>query len=267
MSQPLPPDFNPFQEDEMPEAPAPVRRVKPGARTFLITLGVLFALAFVLYAGVFRVRRVAVVGNEHVSWDEVVEAAGLKNGVSYFAIDPEKIAAGIQQNRYLICEKVEASFPNAIAIYLRERKGCANVRVMGVTYLMDEEGMVLERDENGSLFDGIPVVTGLQAREVRVGRIVSCSNASQKSVYTDLMRELALQGFSGEVSELNLSNPDSLYLITRNGYTVHLGNAEDLRAKIGTVRGVIAKLQEMGKSGGVLEASVPEVVTYMDSDM
>ena len=267
MSQPLPPDFDLFEQEETPAPPMPARRMKPGAKTFLITFGLLFALAFVLYAGVFRVRKIAVIGNQTVSWNEVVEAAGLKNGISYFAIDPEKIAAGIEQNRYLVCEKIEASFPNALAIYLRERRGCANVRVMGVTYLMDAEGMVLERNENGGLFDGIPVVTGLQAREVRVGRIVSSSNASQIDVYRNLMEELALQGFSGEVSELNLSNPENLYLITRNGYTVHLGDRENLRAKIGTVRGVIAKLLEMGKSGGVLEASVPEVVTYMDSEM
>ena len=66
---------------------------------------------------------------------------------------------------------------------------------------------------------------------------------------------------------MNLADPDSLYLVTRSGYTVHLGDDTQLRAKIGTVRAVIAKLQEMGKYGGVIEASVPAVATYTPMDL
>lgn len=266
MSQPLPPDFYPFQEEEEPYTPPVKRKMKPGAKTFLLTLLLLFALAVILYAGVFRIRKIAVVGNETVSWNEVVEAAGLENGISYFAVNPEKIRQAIEMNRYLVCEKIELFFPNAMTLYLRERKPCANVQVMGISYLMDEDGMALEREDNG-IDESKPVVTGLQTREIRIGKTLVPASAEQMNIYTELITELQLQQFLGEVSELNLSNQESLYLITCDGYTVRLGDAEDLRAKIGTVRGVISKLREMGKHGGMIEASIPEVATYTPMEM
>ena len=55
-------------------------------------------------------------------------------------------------------------------------------------------------------------------------------------------------------------------MLTGNGYTVHLGNTENLRAKIGTVRAVEEELQRMGHKDGVIEASVPAVATYTPVD-
>ena len=61
---------------------------------------------------------------------------------------------------------------------------------------------------------------------------------------------------------MNVTNPESLYLVTRDGYTAHLGDLSELRAKIGTVRAVVYRLREMGQVGGRLEASIPGEVIY-----
>ena len=266
MSQQLPQDFSfpdPRQEPERSGQP----RMKPGARTAMWTFLLLTAVAAILYAGVFRIRRIAVIGNSRVTWNEVVEAAGLENGISYFAVNEEQIRANVERNRYLILEKLEKEFPSGLTLYVRERTVCANVKVMGVAYLLDEEGVVLERPADNQLMDNVPVITGLQAREVRLGKVIVPNTARQLAAYTGLVGELIRQGYLGEVSELNLADPDSLYMITRNGYTVHLGNDEELRAKIGTVRGVVAKLLQMQKTGGVIEASTPAVATYTPAEL
>ena len=91
--------------------------------------------------------------------------------------------------------------------------------------------------------------------------------AAQLSAYQALIDELYQQNFQNQVAELNLSDPDSLYLVTMDGYTVHLGDTQELRAKIGTVRGVVAKLRDMQRYGGVIEASVPAVATYTPAEM
>ena len=262
MSQPLPPDFAPFQESP---APAPPRK-RTGLITVLLTLVVLLAVAILLNASVLRISSVAVVGNSLVSAEEVVSAAGLK-GKTYFSLNEAEIAQGINAHRYLIYAGTEKRFPDTVILYVSERIPAANVQVMGTYYLIDAEGMVLERQgEKKSLPDyALPVVTGIQVKDIRVGHLMTAGSVDQMDTYLQVMKELTLQGFAGQVSELNLSDLDRLYLVTRDGCIVYLGAPSDLRAKIGTVRAVTAKLEEMGLSGGSLEASIPGEATYTPS--
>ena len=265
MAQMYPPENMIWKENMPQQAPPPRKRA--GVRTVILTLVLVCAVAVLLNESILKIRHIAVVGNKEISWDEVVSAAGLDKSISYFALNEEKIAAGINANRYLIFEKMEKSFPGSVVIYVKERVAQANVQVMGVTYQLDDKGMVLERI-GATLPQGELVnVTGFQAKEVRVGHIIVPGTAEQMDAYELLMEEIFLQGFSDQVSELNLSNPDSLYLITTDGYTAHLGDMTEMRAKIGTVRAVVAKLREMGKEGGVIEASVPAVATYTPSEL
>ena len=44
-----------------------------------------------------------------------------------------------------VFEKLEKDFPGGLTLHIRERIPAANVQVMGVMYLLDAEGMVLER--------------------------------------------------------------------------------------------------------------------------
>lgn len=260
MSQRLPHGFF-IPDPEQGSAPRNVRR-RPGIRTVLWTLLLLIAVAVILYAGVFRIRTVTVVGNRRFSWGDVVKAAGLEGGVSYFAVNEDKIKTALETNSYLAYEGLEKSFPSSLTLYVRERTARANMKSMGVIYLIDETGRVLERMPNNQLREDLPIVTGLQPIEATPGRDLVPRTADQLTYYTELMQEMVLQGYWGEVSELILTDPDSLCLITRNGYTIRLGDHENLRAKLGTVRGVTAKLAEMGEYGGVIEASTPEVAVY-----
>lgn len=261
--------YDPFapMQDEPPTYSPPPKRRRSGVLTAVLALAVMLAAGILVNESALRIRTVNVVGNQRVSWEEVVSAAGLRGSVSYLALNEKKIAEGIGQNRYLVYEGMEKRFPSTVTLFVRERTARANLQVMGVNYQMDEEGMILERMSGVQPANDLINVTGLQTRQtLMVGDLLIPSVTEQMEAYKTVMDEVLRQGFSGEVSELNLSNPDSLYLITKDGYTVHLGDVSDMRAKIGTVRAVVVKLREMGKSGGRLEASTPAVATYMPMD-
>lgn len=270
MQYPAPPEYTPWQNPgEMPAAPVappPPEKKRAGVRAVILTLLLILAVALILNASVFRIRNVAVIGNDEYTWEEIVRAAGLEGSVGYFSLNEEKIKAGINANRYLVYEGMEKQFPSSLTLYIRERTACADMQVMGVTYRLDAQGMVLERDGNVQPTGERMLVTGFQAREIRVGQIIVPGIAEQMQIYLELMQELQLQNYMDEVSELNISDTDSLYLITKRGYTAHLGDGTNLRAKIGTVRAVVAKLLEMNRIGGVIEASRPGEATYTPVD-
>ncbi len=260
MSQtPLPQGFMPFEEES---APPPPTKKRSGLKTAVLTLILILSLAVLLNESVLKIQRVAVVGNAAVSWQEVVTAAGLDRPISYFSVNEEKIAAGINSHKLLVYEKMEKQFPNGLTLYVRERQPWAYLQVMGVLYKIDNEGMVMERLGTVQPAGDLIAISGFKAKDVRVGKIIVPTTADYMDAFLLLMQEIELQGIRSEVAELNLADPDSLYLITVDGYTAHLGSREELRAKIGTVRAVVEKLREMGKKGGMLEASRPEEVTY-----
>lgn len=264
MSQQLPPDFSPWEQNIPASLP---QRKRAGVRMVILTLVLIVAVAVILHESVLQIRNVAVVGNREILWEDIVRLAGLEGKIGYFAVNEEKIRAGIDSHPYLKFERLEKEFPGTLTLYIKERMAWANVQVMGVMYLLDEEGYVLKRLGTGQLEDSLITVTGFQAKEVRVGNQIVPGTKKQLDVYVEVMTELALQNYADEVSELNLSDSDNLYLILADGYTVHLGNGEFLRAKIGTLRAVVAKLQEMGKYGGVIEASIPAEATYTPADL
>lgn len=269
MSQQLPQGFMPWNPEEVTPPPVKKRTLKPGVKAAFICLGVLFLAAVLLFGGLFRIRTITVVTDAILSdakEAEIVEWAGLERGMSYFSVSEEKVRRSMEENRYLVCLKVEKFLPGTVTLYVQQRVARANVHVLGVTYLMDEEGMVLERLPSG-LDESLPVATGLQVREVMVGKSIVAGSQEQLDAYCLVVQELISQGYLSDISELKVSDPDSLYLLTRKGYTVHLGNTEYMRAKIGTVRAVEVKLQQMGHKNGVIEASVPAVATYTPSEL
>ena len=64
------------------------------------------------------------------------------------------------------------------------------------------------------------------------------------------------------MAELNLSSLESIYIVTLDGFTANIGSAEELRAKIGTVRAVVRELRNREKKGGMIEATVPVQASY-----
>ena len=260
MSQQIPPDYAAFQPTES-STPTP-SRWRSGVIAVVATLVTLLAVAVILNESVFRITRVAVVGNAYRTWQEVIDLAGIDGRQSYFSMSEQQIADGVNSDHYLIYEGMEKIFPNGLTIYVSERRPVASVQYLSATYLLAADGMVLKRDDGAVTYEGILQVTGLKPKDLRVGRVMSAGSADHQEAYLELLAEIGIQGFSGQVSELNLDDPDSLYLITWDGYTVHLGDRTDLRAKIGTVRAVVDKLREMGKQEGLIEATLPGEATY-----
>lgn len=265
MSQQLPHDFVPWNTEEVPQLPKK-RKMKPGVKSALFSMAVILVLVIFLFGSLFRIRKVTVVGNQDYTPDQIMQEAGIQYGMSYFSVTEKKVRTAMEQNRYLEFRGMEKFIPGSVALYIRERNARANVQVMGITYLLDESGMVLEAPSNG-LDSTLPIVTGMQSRNVMVGKTLVSGNENQMDAYRLLMEELLAQGYLYDIAELKVSDPENLYLLTRDGYTVHLGDGEELRAKIGTMRAVVMKLREMGHKGGVIDASVPAVATYTPSEI
>lgn len=113
---------------------------------------------------------------------------------------------------------------------------------------------------------GLPVVTGFRVSNVNVGQQLMVRSEKQMEAYQAIISELSLQMYSDQVTEINLANPENIYLITAEGITVRLGDSKYMQAKIGAIRTDMSYLRQLGKTSGILDVTTPEDAKYMPED-
>ena len=80
--------------------------------------------------------------------------------------------------------------------------------------------------------------------------------------YCDIMQELLLQGVVAEFDQINLTDSNHLYLRYQDGFVAELGTLNELMAKIGTLRAVVAELRANGLGSGYIDVSIPGEAVY-----
>ena len=162
-----------------------------------------------------------------------------------------------------------------MTLYVREREHRAYLQYCGITYILDGRGMVLEQNaeemntENHAEGDAAEFVLpplkieGMDIREIQTGQIVALNKPEQLTIYISVAMELKAMGLTEVVSELYVTNPANLYLATTDGFSVHLGDANRIHAKLRAMTLVQAELRKTGVTTGTIDVSRPAEPTYI----
>ena len=254
-------------------------------RSVLILIGMLVTAVLVLYFGVFRIREIRVIGNHDISAAEIIRFSGIRRGDSILHLSEEETerhlyAAAIsavneepnpEQKNYnylrLQFRYLDKEMPGTVTIAVRERETCCFLTWCGILYAMDKGGLVVFETEDASrrqaLEEVLVEVKGLDIRSgAHLGQTMVLSSAAQELIFRDLFLEMKILGCTDQIREADLSNPYSILLTTRDGYTVSLGDGGSLHAKLRSLLLVRQKLTEMGKAGGSINVSNPETPFY-----
>jgi len=198
-------------------------RISRRVRVALFIIGVLLPVGFAGYGlatfaltSPFFVLKspddVVVVGNHFVSREDVLGALGLpltgnlKTGTNVFRMSLEVQRRGVETLSWVRTASVTCILPPGLLVHITERTPVAYANVGGRVSLVDEDGMLLEKPENGA-FD-FPLVYGLD-------NLASIDERRARlALYQEFMRQL-----EGEA-------PRAGWMISE----VYLGDAEDLKA-------------------------------------
>ena len=233
-------------------------------RNVLIFLLVSLAVGLVIRGTVFTVRAAQVSGNVRMSDEAILQEAGVSLGMNMFELNESDVARRINTNRYLSFEKLRMDWPDGVTLFVTERVPSAYAKAYGMLYTLAGDGKVLEESGDIDAALALPEVRGLQEGSITVGRKIVSESSARLRAYTALIEEMSLQGCLEQISVLNLADVDNILLVTTDGYTVQLGDRNDLRAKIGAMRAVRLKLIELGKEDGTINvADDPVHPTYM----
>ncbi len=231
-------------------------------RRFLLIFAVLLLVFYLTYSAVFQIRMINVTGNSAFTAEQIIRLSGLKVGQSSMSIDDDAVMRRIEGNRYLRCTLVDVQW-DSVTIHVKERYPAAYIKHNGMLVTMDNRGVVLEEYLDTDLdLSGLVLVEGLDVRRASLGLAISLNKASQLDVYTQILVELKAMKSLDLLQELDLTAMDSIYLRTRDGYSVRLGNEFYIHEKLRAFLITRDKLQEMNLTQGDIDVTDPGRPTY-----
>ena len=242
-------------------------RTRKSHRAGLLILLFLAAVVLVLRFAVFTVREIRVTGNNQIPASEIIRISGVRQGDNILSLNEQRIEQRIVSDYRLQFRYMSRELPSAVVLAVREREECCWISYCGIYYVMDKNRMVLhETEDPREKRTDLVEVKGLDIRSnTMVGQVVNLGSEAQQTIFSELFLEMKVLGCTGLIVEADISNPDSILLGTRDGYTVGLGDGQNLHAKLRSMLLVREQLQKMEMAGGTINVSIPETPIYTPS--
>lgn len=223
------------------------KRSKHAKQTMAMAIALVGALALLIVLAcsrVFIIRDIMVVGNRSLLKEEVITQSGVKTGDNLLSINAQLLRENLEKNRYIEYKSHSFDYKGRLTLTINERLGRAVVNVLGLYYVLDASGMVLECA--GSAYPaGVsgPYVVGLSIAsnaQVIVGETLPVRDHGQLEAMERVLSELDTVGMLSAASELSVKNLDNLYYTTSAGVKVELGDLSALHTKLLIAREVLA---------------------------
>lgn len=135
-------------EDRIPKLKE--QRKQKANRRFITYISLFFVLViFILYfqSPLSKIQTIHVLGNIHVSDEEIINSSGIEKGTSFWKLDPSAIAKKINEHDEISKVEVTRKLPNQLQIVVREYTRVAYLIDGTSFYPILETGKILEKEK------------------------------------------------------------------------------------------------------------------------
>lgn len=160
----------------------------------------------------FELKEIHFQGVVHVDPDELGQLINRIFPTNVLLVDLDRLRTLVESEPWVKSAKIRRKLPNQIYVYVTEREAAALAAIDHELYLVDPEGVVLDR--HGPRYGSIdkPIVKGLKnvAREN-----ARQENAARMAVYLRVLEELKspYQDYSESISEIDVEDPERVRVI------------------------------------------------------
>ncbi|HEU4962553.1 MAG TPA: FtsQ-type POTRA domain-containing protein [Bacilli bacterium] len=204
-----------YQEQQKPE-----KKRRPNWKALLFVL-IFFAavlLAVFLKSPLSALSYIEVKGNHQVRYDELLRAAGLQKGMSFWKVDTDEAEAQILKTFPLVeSVDVQVSWTGEAVIAIVEKSITGLVLTDKGFYRLMQDGTVLDRSESGQA-EQLPVITMERAPKLTPG---------QKTTSADLLELLkqipeVKREVLDQVSEIHITGDEQWQIYMRDRFEVRI---------------------------------------------
>jgi cell division protein FtsQ len=208
------------------------KRSKARFKILLALLALAFALLFLMFAPIFNIKYIEVIGSEKYTDEEIIAASGIRigdNGFRKLKITPESLfefrildsEEGIKRLSYVNTCKVSIVFPDKVLIKITDRKPAAYLVYFDNFITVDEQGFVLEAAHSKPVGD-LKEIRGIDFSRYVLGGQLETSNITLIRVGVDIINAI---NRSDENSDIKLADVlDWVDIINENDAMLSLDN-------------------------------------------
>jgi cell division protein FtsQ len=219
-----------------------------------IVLGLLAVIAHVPWDGLrrrfARLSNVQVEGTRYLDAARVVKAAGLTIGQDLFRIDLERARQKLLLDPRVAAAEVARRPPRGVRVRIVEREPVLLVD-HGVPWEIDSAGVLMPPLQKGVVAD-VPLLVGPHLEGLPGGVQVDRTEVRRGLAWVQALSARELQ-LSGQVSELDVSDPDHTRLTLLDGTRVVAGGWPPGTPRLSALRVVIADLRQRGTAASEVD--------------
>lgn len=250
-------ELNVFGEDDKREQLRKRRMYAKLAAAFTVVL--LITAAVTLYF-LLIIDEIRVVGNETLEKADVLTASKINIGDHMLFIDTAEAQQNLMSNSSIRKATVKRSYPDTLVITIEERKPVAAIVGSGSYAVIDIEGYVM--DITGAANDKLVSVYGLSSSGFAVNEKLGDYSAFNSEILLEILTGLSTQNILGIIDSIDMSQPLKIGMMTSYGYSVNIGQPENITDKLSNLSVVLAKVQEMGYVSGTIDLGVLGAPVY-----
>lgn len=223
------------------------RRRRRGRASFplrLLSLIIVVAAIVAALTMFFRIDTIVVEGNERYTDEQIIEAAGVQKEQNLVLLNKYNVKQAIfDQLPYVETVVINRKYPDALILTVTECEASAALSGAGGTWLMSDEGKILER--TAQIPEGCVSVTGCELVEPAVGTQAAFSEEDSYKLdrLLALLRAAEEKQLLGMIGSIDLGDGTAITLTYLDRFTVKMPWDADLAYKLENVRTVVDVLE------------------------
>ena len=229
---------------------------------FLVIAGI--AGYYVLSLPIWKIQDVSVIGTSILSAEEIRNLSGIPLSENLFLTsfararnNLKRIAAIKEFHLYRIP-------PGTVLIKINERKPIAMIVTSSASFIVDDEGFILNRNPNLSLnipnLSDLPVISGITSGEIVGGERIDPQGSK---VLTDILFELS-KLFGAKRTHLELGRFQAISFLLDDLLRVKLGRGEDITRKMEVFKALLPVINDKWNQVEYVDVRFPDnpVIRY-----
>lgn len=218
------------------------RRILFGTVAVVVVAAVFAVLSLTVLFNVSEVK-VAKAG-KHYQPEQIIEAADVDVGDNMVATNWDRVKEKVEQKLpYVLSLEIKKTVSGKITFSVVDDTATLVFKTSKGYALADANCKVLEIVKEKPKNKGLTLLTVKNRINADPGETISFSDDGESILYDTIRTAIKNSGI-GNITGIDISDPENIYLEYQNRYRLYLGNSEDIEYKLREAKKIIAEEDE-----------------------
>lgn len=212
-----------------------------------ITIWTVLAIGVIACASLsplFNIRDIEVLGNEHVSKEEILSLSEIMADENIFKVQNRKVSKNIKQNAYINDVQIHKLLPNKMEIKVTEREPSYMLEYGNGYVYINNQGYMLEIS---SIKKDLPILLGITTlkEDYKDGNRLNEEDLSKLGTVIKVMDAAQTSGIAKLITKVDFSDVNNYILhFETERKVVYLGDCSNLETRMLFLVGILEKEKE-----------------------